>query len=382
MSQNKNLETMVKEQEQQQKQKEVSKRYNELRENLRKELKRSSRNVGQILITISFMLLTLIIVGLPTLFTMGWDWSIYASKTFWLNYFTVQLASWFTRVWILTIKNDKNKLENSMWLKTTDSIQEFVEKDKVEPFINYNCEITNKNRKIRVYRNIKKMKILKLSMKYKVENILNRLERHTTTSVEPFKLKSSIITHNEIKKPNKAQLLIYAFRKKKLKKVEVKINKLLELISDVYINSNLDNLKVKYNKESRSVLTTGFAPKSENAELGYSYKERSLKEFLSATMPMFLFVSAIMFLIVPLLGDINNDWNSWYKFITNVFLVVVSAGTMWYTADDLFVKTKLRVLVERDDTLRTFSKNPQPQEVVIVEQPKIDVEIDEKESTQ
>ena len=378
----KNLETIIKEQEQKEQKQEISKKYNELREKIRNEMKRSSRNVGQILITISFMLLTLVIVGLPTLFTMGWDWSIYASEEFWVNYLTVQLASWFTRVWILTIKNNRNKIQNSIWLKTTDSIQEFLEKDKVEPFINYNCEITNKNRKIRAYRNVKKMEILKLSMKYQVENILNRLERHTTVAKDPFKLKSSIITHKENKNENKLELFIYARRKKKLKKVEAKINKLLELISDEYINSNLDNLKVKYNKESRSVLTTGFAPKSENAELGYSYKEKSLKEFLSATMPMFLFVSAIMFLIVPLLGDINNDWNSWYRFITNVFLVVVSAGTMWYTADDLFVKTKLRVLTERDDTLRTFSKNPQPQEVIVVEQPKIDVEIEKEESTQ
>ena len=361
--------------------KNILNKYNEIKQDVIKEIKSRQKFIGEWLITIAFMLITLVIIGLPTLFTMGWDWSIYASSSFWINYFTVQFASWFSRVWILLVKTRQNKMLNVLWIKTGSSIQKYVEQDTNAPFINYNCEITNRERKIRVYKNKQKLKVLKLSMKYKIENILNTLENTLHSFTEPFKIKSGIITHKENKRVSKRL-------KRRLEKVEYRINQILQTLSDDYIKTNLDNIKVKYNKVSRTILTNGYAPSGDINEIGYSYKKKTTENFLQATLPMFLFVSAIMFLIVPLLGDMNKDWNSWYKFITNMFLVIASAGTMWYSADEIFNKTELRVLIERDDTLREFSKNPQPQ--IKVEPPKTDVkelveqidEIEKKESTQ
>lgn len=381
MENKQDLNAILEKQRKDENEKNILKKYNEIKQDVLDEFKSRQKFIGEWLITIAFMLITLVVIGLPTLFTMGWDWSIYASSEFWINYFTVQFASWFTRIWILMVKTRQNKMLNVSWLKTDKSIQDYVEQDISVPFINYNCEITNRKRKIRVYKNKQKLKILKLSIKYKIENILNTLENTSHSFTEPFKIKSGIITHNENKNVPKRL-------KKRLAKVEYRINQILQTLSEDYIKTNFDNIKVKYNKVSRTVLTNGYAPSGDINEIGYSYKKKTTENFLQATLPMFLFVSAIMFLIVPLLGDMNKDWNSWYKFITNVFLVLISAGTMYYTADELFNKTELRVLIERDDTLREFSKNPQPQ--IKVEPPKIDVEelveqideIEKKESTQ
>ena len=351
---NDNLKKIVEKQKKEEEQKNLVRQFEELKGKIKKEIKTRSWFIGEWLITIFFMILTFFIIGLPSLFKLGWDWSIYASEEFWIRYLTVQVAAWFSRVWILAVKTRRNKHLNPTWLNATESIQTFIDKDKKEPFINYNCDLTNRERKIRVFRNKQKLKILKLSIKYKVDNITNHLSSLSHITFKPFELKTSINTQKRNKKPKKRLL-------KRLKKVEYKMNALLKTLTIEYINANYDNLKVKYNRVSRSILTSGYSPKEEQNEQGYTYKTKSVKEFFNATLPTFLFMSAIMFLLVPLIGELSNDWNSWFTFITNVFLVFVSMGTMWLSADELFEKTNLRVLLERDDTLRAFSKKPQPQ---------------------
>lgn len=346
-------EIVNKEQEKKEKN-EIKKTYKELKEQVKKELRDKKFYIGEWVYTIFFMIITFFIVGLPSLFEFGWDWSIYESQEFWINYLTVQVASWFTRVWVLALKTRRNKELNTNYTKSSDTIQHLIDKDSETPFIDYNCMITNRERKIRVWKNKQILKILKVAKKGNVGGVLHTINNIENINIEEFLIKNDIRTHIK----NKIRLKWKLWR---LNKHQTKIRKLLKTITNEYINTNFDNLKVKYNKESRAVLTVGYAPKKEKEELGVSYKKHKGRKFLNETIPAFMMTSSIMFLIVPLVGQANYDsWNAWYKFITNCFIVFSSSIMMYWKADDIFKETDLRVLLARENTLKRFSNRLEP----------------------
>lgn len=356
------LEQTIKNAEKNNEEKKLTEEIKNLKNKIKNEAKQRSWFIGEWVLTLFFMIITFFIVGLPSLFEFGWDWSIYASKRFWTNYFMVQTASWFARVWILMLRTRRNEKFDDKYTKSSNEIQGFIDMDAKTPFINYNCRITNKERKIRAWKNKQILTILELSRKISAESIINTIKNIDNIDLEAFEFKSGLITKNKKGKPLKRKIRLIDKNKRTIKE-------LLKTITSEYIETNFDNLKVKYNVESRSVLATGYAPKNENAELGVSYKKHKAKKFFEKTLPTFLFISAIMFLLVPLLGELSKDWNAWYQFITNSFLVFASASMMWLNADEIFTETDLRVLLAREDTLRRFSTNLEPKPVIVKKEP-------------
>jgi hypothetical protein len=323
--------------------------------------------IGEILITIVFMLFTLVIIGLPTLFKDSFDWEKFKTIEFWREYLMIQFATWFTRIWIVIVRYRMNKKNNKEWHKISKRIEEYVEKDQEKPFINKHSLIDNKERKIRAFINNQKIKIFRLSKRFKVLNVidyLHHMETYQNSIQEEFCIVTSIKYQPELENASKLKKtmfyvfkwLLYKVRKLRIKKAELKLRYLFSTIQNSYIEKNIDNIKVRYNKVDRNILVSGFSQSRDSNVHGYSYHEDSVGEFLRATLPMFLFVSAVTFLILPLSLKPIKDAESWYKFGTNVFLVFVSASMMWFKADDLFEKTKLRVLIEREDTLNNYYK--------------------------
>jgi hypothetical protein len=88
-----------------------------------------------------------------------------------------------------------------------------------------------------------------------------------------------------------------------------------------------------------------------------NYKTESAKVFLSSTMPMFIFVSFIMFLIVPLFGSgLSKDLNAWGMFLTKVALVASSIFMVWINSRKLFRATEVKASGERSSTLNKYYK--------------------------
>jgi hypothetical protein len=88
-----------------------------------------------------------------------------------------------------------------------------------------------------------------------------------------------------------------------------------------------------------------------------NYKTESAKVFLSSTMPMFIFVSFIMFLIVPLFGSgLSKDLNAWGMFLTKVALVASSIFMVWINSRKLFRATEVKASGERSGTLNKYYK--------------------------
>ena len=72
---------------------------------------------------------------------------------------------------------------------------------------------------------------------------------------------------------------------------------------------------------------------------------------------MFIFVSFIMFLIVPLFGSgLSKDLNAWGMFLTKVALVASSIFMVWIPIQENFKATEVKASGERSGTLNKYYK--------------------------
>jgi len=178
---------------------------------------------------------------------------------------------------------------------------------------------------------------------------------------KPFELKSDKLYLRSLKKRfwrvfNGFVRIRNWRRNIKITKLNAKINAWFELLSDEWVDNNIDTIKVKYSKVSKSILVSGFTP-NQTVNDESNYKTESAKVFLSETMPMFIFVSFIMFLIVPLFGSgLSKDLSAWGMFFTKVALVLSSIAMVWLNARKMFKSTEVKAINERNTTLNKYYK--------------------------
>jgi hypothetical protein len=305
-----------------------------------KDGKEASGLLWEIILTVLFALMTLFILGIYELFSSGWDWSIYQSSDFWIRYGLLQGASWFARIWIYVIRVKHHERTDKAYLSLEEDLQEFVNADFETPFIETDANADDFERKKRSWINKQKLKLIKFANKYQITNILP-----------------------SVKKVNELEFDMHGFQLKSDKKmsqrtekrVNRKITNILKTIRNDWCEQNLEAVKVRYNKVSRTILTSGYVS-NRSGDGSPDYKKNSAKTFINSTVPAFLFVSAFMFLIVPLTGDMDNSADAWFKFLTNFMLVLGSGAMMWYNSPELFRQTSRKAMSERVGTLNNYAK--------------------------
>jgi hypothetical protein len=298
--------------------------------------------VGELFNILVFAVVSLVPIGLLTLLDPNWDWSKYATWLFWVDYLTIQAVSWYGRWWMFTTRVRYLVLVDVSYKKNETQIQDFVDKDFEEPFIEQYAEEDNHDRKVRAWRRKVKSKLIRINNRWHINNMATHFkitQNGEINASQPFELKSD-------KK-------IREWRKRRL---EAKISGLFEKLTTKWIDNNLDTIKVRYSKVSKTILVNGFNP-SQTVNDEANYKTESAKVFLSSTMPMFIFVSFIMFLIVPLFGSgLSKDLNAWGMFLTKVALVASSIFMVWLNSRKLFKATEVKAISERNSTLNTYHK--------------------------
>lgn len=298
--------------------------------------------VGELFNILVFAVVSLVPIGLLTLLDPNWDWSMYSTSLFWIDYLTIQGVSWYGRWWIFSTRVRYLLLVDKTYLTNEKNIQTFVDKDFEEPFIEKYADEDNHDRKVRAWRRKIKTKLIRLNNRWHINNMASHFkitQNGENIVSKPFELKSD-------KK-------IWVCKQKRL---NTKINVLFERLTNEWIETNLDTIKIKYSKVSKSILVNGFTP-NQTVNDEANYKTESAKVFLSSTMPMFIFVSFIMFLIVPLFGSgLSKDLNAWGMFLTKVALVASSIFMVWINSRKLFRATEVKASGERSSTLNKYYK--------------------------
>ena len=298
--------------------------------------------VGELFNILVFAVVSLVPIGLLTLLDPNWDWSMYLTALFWIDYLTIQGVSWYGRWWIFSTRVRYLLLVDKNYLTNEKNIQEFVDKDFEEPFIEKYADEDNHDRKVRAWRRKIKTKLIRINNRWHINNMASHFkitQNGENIGLDAFSLKSD-------KK-------IWVCKQKRL---NTKINVLFERLTNEWINNNLDTIKIKYSKVSKSILVNGFTP-NQTVNDEANYKTESAKVFLSSTMPMFIFVSFIMFLIVPLFGSgLSKDLNAWGMFLTKIALVASSIFMVWINSRKLFKATEVKASGERSSTLNKYYK--------------------------
>jgi len=313
--------------------------------------------IGEILMNVLLGLMTLTIIGLSELLSPDWNWSIYATSTFWISYGLIQSASWFARIWIYMTRMVHHEKTDTNYEKLNEELQVFVDDDFETPYIEEDAEIDNFNRKKRAWINKQKRKILKIANKHRITNILPYVKDidKQNLDTEPFIMSSDI----EVKKWFKWDFTFRLWRKnrwgRKQKRVNSKITRILKTITSDWVLSNIDTIKVKYHKVSRTILCNGYVA-TKNDDNTPDYQKNSRKIFMKYTIPGFIFMSFFLAIIVPLGGEWDKSGSAWFQFLTKAAMVLISGALMWLQSQDMFNATSKKAMSERVSTLNNYSK--------------------------
>ena len=320
--------------------------------------------VGELFNILVFAVVSLVPIGLLTLLDPQWDWSMYATWLFWVDYLTIQGVSWYGRWWIFSTRVRYLLLVDKAYLTNEKQIQEFVDKDFEEPFIETFADEDNHDRKVRAWRRKIKSKLIRLNNRWHINNMATYFkitQNGEISTSQPFELKSDRLYLRGYKKGFRRIFNGFTWiRNWRVKitiiKINAKVNTWFEKLTKEWLDNNLDTIKIRYSKVSKSILVNGFTP-NQTVNDEANYKTESAKVFLSSTMPMFIFVSFIMFLIVPLFGSgLSKDLNAWGMFLTKVALVASSIFMVWINSRKLFRATEVKASGERSSTLNKYYK--------------------------
>lgn len=306
---------------------------------------------GELFNILVFATLSLVPLGLITLVDAKWDWSKYASWEFWVDYLTVQGVAWYVRIWVSQTRIRNLKYTNPIYITKENNIQDLVDRDYEKPFIDDYATKDDEMRKIRAWERKIKTKLLKITNKYRINNLTSYVKDTLNIkidSVEPFILESD--KKYRFKWRNRLWV-------EKQAKLNITINDLVHKLSKEWITLNITTQKVKYNRVSKTILISGIAPsirKGDDAD----YKTNTTRVFLKRTLPSFIFIASFMFLILPLFGSgLSKELTAWLKFITKVIMIASSGIMMWLSAPDMFRETEIKATSERETTLNKYYKS-------------------------
>lgn len=317
-------------------------KYDEAKMDIKGVIQDNRGAISDIVFLVISSLVILAILGLNELVNMNFDWSMYSDIAFWVDYVATQFAVWSIRVIVRVVADRKEMRENMQYLQADKSIQDYVDKDSKSPFIEEEAEIDRLNRKTIAFKNSVKRDLLKLSNKHQITNIIPYMNdvESGTNEIEVYNVSSDKLFRSENHK----------------NKIENKLKLLVGKLSPKWLDANLQNQKVKFNDVSRTILVSGKVSKSNN-ELGANYKENNTTEFMKLTIPSFLLMASLSFLILPMFGSgLIKDGSAWFKLFVKIGMVGFSGLMMWFNNPELFRITKLKAIVERDNTLNIYDK--------------------------
>lgn len=329
-----------------------------------KDYQNASKFFNELFNVLVFGAISLIPLGLITLLDPNWNWRMYATWLFWVDYLTIQVVSWYVRSWVFNNSMRKMMEISKVYHNQELNIQDFVDKDHVEPFIDKYAEDDDEQRKIRAFRRKIKLKLIKLNNKYHINNLSKHFkstQNGIISASQPFEMKSDIKYKTN---------LVNSLWAKKQDKINIKINSLFEKLTTEWVENNIDTIKVRYSRVSKSILVSGYTP-SQTVNDEANYKTESFKVFMKFTLPSFVFVSVIMFLLVPLIGSsVSNDVGVWGIFITKVLLVASGGVMIAINKRQLFKATHIKAISERNSTLNKYYKDftKGKEKVAVVEQ--------------
>ncbi len=330
--------------------------YNEFKEKTENITTQAISFTNKYLEQIISLVVAFLLIGIQQFAEPNFDPWFFLRAKFWYEYIPYVIAIWIIINSTLT-GNFKWIIEvHQLYDKTKSQLQQHVDNDKQTPFIHAGCKSLDRKRKISAWKTKISTEIEKKRKKYKIASpsALREFLGYTKVSLdaqneplEVFVVGDDKLVHFRIKLFKKA-------RKERLRK---SFTYLLNLLDDKYIEDNINNLKVKYNKVNESVLISGITPSSSrHNESDYKEKYAStvFDEFGVGFIVMALLSAVILALDLTTKGATTATW---VFFIFKAFMLYTYYFKASARSKPIFEKTVLKALMERERTLSELWNN-------------------------
>ena len=298
-------------------------------------------------------LLSLLIIGLSELVSANFDPSTFTRAEFWNSYLTFQTAVWILTFNILALGYRLIKRVHKRYIALSKKKNLIVTVDNQTPFIAKNAEESDNARKVRawkIYQNRKLNKIVIDNGIADLKDFLYEVEQEVVYETKDDETFEKVV--------NTERERIYKGKKKRIKK---KIDKILMVLTNEWIEKNIDGVKrsifffrFQYAKVTRDKLVSG------GHVIQNNYGEPDFKKhtgtmvfelFLSSA----LFISVIMFVLLSFRLDPKaTTVETIIKILVKAFLLIYNGMMAWFKLDEAFEKTELKVLDETTNELNKY----------------------------
>ena len=279
------------------------------------------------------------VIGLDKFLTATWSWEIFKSPEFWNSYLLYSIANWFVVIgWIIRRFTVLKKV-NLNYLTNLNRIQEKIDIDYNNPFIEEQAHLEDTTRKVEIFNNEIYVKLYKLSVKYHIRDLndfYKNYGNYTDKALKSFK-----------------------WPKKDIKRAEYKraYNKILDLkekLKESWQKENIGTQKLNYPHVTRSLIASGLKPNGKYYRFN-TYTPKVFSTTLKAIAPS-SFTSSVIGLIVLSFQFLEKEalLSDYLLFIAQVFLIIVNVVLILSTLDFIFDRTYLKSTDERRSDIEKF----------------------------
>lgn len=291
---------------------------------------------------ILMILLSSTLIGIQQFADANWNWRAIFEATFWYEYIPYVMALWIVLISAINGKIKYLLVNDLMYLDLNETIQKYIDNDT-------NGEITkiankeDRERKIKKYIEKKSYELEKNLKKYNINTIqvlevylgLKTLD-YLNVETDENQTKLNLLMLNGIKIPKRKENLI-----------KTKLLGLYNELQHDYIEKNIDNIKIKYNRVTYTILTNG-KTKSNNYDGDTTLKENlGVEIFSEFGVFQFIMMGAMVFWLAMELTLKEPSMETVIRFGTKLLMLVWNYIQASFRTPIIFKNTYIRATRER-----------------------------------
>jgi hypothetical protein len=295
--------------------------------------------VWDLKLIIFVQLFSLIIIGLDKFLTASWSWDVFKDPDFWNSYILYFIANWSVIiVWIIR-KLTILKRNSKKYKTNNEKIQDSIDKDYDDPFIETQANLEDTMRKIEIFNNTIYTKLYKLSLKYHIRDLrefYRQYDKYTIMLLKPYKGRKK---------------LAWA---KKYEKAHKKMLDLMENLKKEWQKQNLSSQRLEYPRVTRSHIVSGLKP------AGKFYRYNSYQTKVFSTTAKTIVPSTVIFSLIGLVLlsfqflTKRAELYDYLLFASQIFLITINVVLILSSLDTVFDRTYIKSTDERRTDIEKF----------------------------
>lgn len=283
------------------------------------------------------LIIAFFLIGIQQFAEPQFDPYFFIRPKFWYEFIPYVMAIWIIIVSTLTSNMKWLEEASANYTKTMDSIQRHVDDDKKTPYIYEGAKLVDRERKIIAWRS-------KISRQ--IDKKRHKAGIPTFAALKAFMAGDDKVFDSKIKTPKNDQIM----------RLRASFEELFSYLEEDYIDTNIDSIKIDYNRVTETLLVSGVYPSdARHAESNFKENTSSVifDEFGSGFIISSIFSAVLLALDLATKGA---ELSTWVVFIFKAFMLYTYFFRASARSPMIFQKTRLKAAQERDSMLETIKR--------------------------